>query len=63
MLLVLLQGMDPDTLGSELPAHVPRYVAYSYCYHHNDGRISYPLCLIHSAPEGIFCIFIFILLL
>ncbi|XP_072030844.1 glia maturation factor beta-like [Amphiura filiformis] len=47
-----LEGMDPDTLSSELPSHVPRFVAYSYCYHHDDGRISYPLCLIHSAPPG-----------
>ncbi|XP_025049182.1 glia maturation factor gamma [Alligator sinensis] len=30
----------------------PTFVAYSYQYKHDDGRVSYPLCLIFSSPLG-----------
>ena len=35
-----------------LPSHNPRYVAYSYCYKHDDGRTSYPLMFIFFSPLG-----------
>ncbi|CAH1801707.1 unnamed protein product [Owenia fusiformis] len=41
-----------EELQAELPEHLPRYVAYSYVYHHGDGRISYPLCFIFISPSG-----------
>lgn len=41
-----------DDLREELPAHQPRFVAYSYCLKHDDGRISYPLCFIFISPSG-----------
>lgn len=28
------------------------FIIYSYKYHHDDGRISYPLCFIFSSPAG-----------
>ncbi|XP_054758479.2 glia maturation factor beta-like isoform X2 [Lytechinus pictus] len=55
-LLVVLddeyEDMTPDELRAELPEHQPRYVLYSYCYHHDDGRISYPQVYVHIHPEG-----------
>jgi hypothetical protein len=30
----------------------PRYVLYSYCYSHPDGRVSYPLLFIAYCPSG-----------
>ena len=41
-----------DELKSELPEHNPRYVVLSYVYHHDDNRISFPLCFIHISPAG-----------
>eukprot|EP00057_Strongylocentrotus_purpuratus_P008061 XP_011662535.1 PREDICTED: glia maturation factor beta isoform X2 [Strongylocentrotus purpuratus] len=46
------ENMTPDELQEELPEHQPRYVLYSYCLHHDDGRISYPLCLVFICPQG-----------
>ncbi|KAM9354577.1 glia maturation factor beta [Pholidichthys leucotaenia] len=46
------EDISPDELGNELPERQPRFVIYSYKYHHDDGRISYPLCLIFSSPGG-----------
>eukprot|EP00057_Strongylocentrotus_purpuratus_P008060 XP_011662534.1 PREDICTED: glia maturation factor beta isoform X1 [Strongylocentrotus purpuratus] len=46
------EDMTPDELQEELPEHLPRYVLYSYCRHHDDGRISYPLCFIFIHPQG-----------
>ena len=47
-----LQDITLEDLAAELPAHQPRYIAYSYCYKHDDGRISYPLCFIFISPQG-----------
>ena len=47
-----IEGLLPEELAEQLPAHQPRYVAYSYCYKHDDGRTSYPLCLIFISPQG-----------
>jgi hypothetical protein len=35
-----------------LPEHEPRYIALSYCYKHDDGRTSYPLCFVFVSPQG-----------
>ncbi|EDV20234.1 uncharacterized protein TRIADDRAFT_61212 [Trichoplax adhaerens] len=41
-----------DDLQSELAEHLPRYILYCYCHEHQDGRKSYPLCLIFYSPQG-----------
>ncbi|XP_034024784.1 glia maturation factor gamma [Thalassophryne amazonica] len=41
-----------DALRDELPDRQPRFMTYSYKYVHDDGRVSYPLCLIFSSPVG-----------
>ncbi|XP_061825033.1 glia maturation factor beta [Nerophis lumbriciformis] len=46
------EDISLDDLKDELPERQPRYVVYSYKYHHDDGRISYPLCFIFSSPAG-----------
>ena len=48
----LSQDISIEDLAAELPAHQPRYVAYSYCYKHTDGRVSYPLIFIFISPTG-----------
>ncbi|XP_064403484.1 glia maturation factor beta-like [Halichondria panicea] len=48
-----LTDCSVDDLVQELPTHLPRYVAYSYCYKHDDGRVSYPLCFFFVSPEGV----------
>ena len=47
-----MQDISLEDLAAELPAHQPRYIAYSYCYKHDDGRTSYPLCFIFVSPLG-----------
>ncbi|XP_061700258.1 glia maturation factor beta [Syngnathoides biaculeatus] len=46
------EDISPDDLKDELPERQPRFVVYSYKYHHDDGRVSYPLCFIFSSPVG-----------
>ncbi|XP_071485835.1 glia maturation factor beta-like [Diadema antillarum] len=46
------EDMTPDELQEELPGHQPRFVLYSYVLKHDDGRVSYPLCLIRIIPQG-----------
>ncbi|XP_061112773.1 glia maturation factor beta isoform X2 [Conger conger] len=46
------EDISPDDLRDELPECQPRFVVYSYKYHHDDGRVSYPLCFIFSSPQG-----------
>ncbi|XP_011455796.1 glia maturation factor beta-like [Crassostrea angulata] len=41
-----------DELQAELPASQPRYLVISYVRHHDDGRVSYPLCFVFSSPVG-----------
>ncbi|XP_070576852.1 glia maturation factor gamma-like [Ptychodera flava] len=41
-----------EELQEELPAAQPRYLLYSYCLTHDDGRISYPLVFIFITPLG-----------
>ena len=49
-----MQDVLPEEVAELLPQHQPRYVAYSYCYKHDDGRISYPLCFIYISPSGMY---------
>ncbi|XP_053330156.1 glia maturation factor gamma [Spea bombifrons] len=46
------QDISPDDLQNELPEPLRRFLVYSYKYEHEDGRVSYPLCLIFSSPVG-----------
>ena len=41
-----------EQVSSELPESQPRYVLYSYEFLHDDGRKSYPMCLIFVTPQG-----------
>ncbi|XP_013392779.1 glia maturation factor gamma isoform X2 [Lingula anatina] len=47
-----IEDCTMDDLQNELPDHQPRFVVYSYCYNHDDGRVSYPLCFIFVSPIG-----------
>ncbi len=53
-----------DDLSDELALNEPRYVLVSYELHHDDGRVSYPYCLIFSSPRSAFDMesFIFVFL-
>lgn len=46
------EDISLDELKDELPERQPRFIVYSYKNHHNDGRVSYPLCFIFSSPVG-----------
>ncbi|XP_059840977.1 glia maturation factor gamma-like [Hypanus sabinus] len=46
------EDISPDSLRVELPERQPRFVVYSYKYVHHDKRVSYPMCLIFSSPQG-----------
>lgn len=41
-----------EDVRDELPDSQPRFIVYSYCYQHDDGRKSYPLCFIFVSPQG-----------
>lgn len=41
-----------EDVRDELPDSQPRFIIYSYCYQHDDGRKSYPLCFIFVSPQG-----------
>jgi len=42
-----------EDIRDELPDSQPRYIVYNYCYQHDDGRKSYPLCFIFVSPQGL----------
>lgn len=42
-----------DDLRSQLPDLQPRFILISYKVQHSDGRLSFPLCLAFSSPQGI----------
>lgn len=48
----LMEDITTEQLRDELPERQPRFAAYSFEMHHDDGRLSYPLCLIFSTPRG-----------
>ena len=47
-----LMTIHSPQVAEELPEFSPRYVAYSYCHDHGDGRKSFPLCFIYYCPSG-----------
>ncbi|VDK83717.1 unnamed protein product [Litomosoides sigmodontis] len=47
-----LENCDPSVISDELPVQQPRYIVISYERVHDDGRLSYPLCLILYSPPG-----------
>ncbi|XP_072405668.1 glia maturation factor gamma-like isoform X2 [Chiloscyllium punctatum] len=46
------EDISPDELRNEIPERQPRFIVYSYKYVHHDNRVSYPMCLIFSSPQG-----------
>jgi len=50
---VLDQDCSVEDIRDELPECQPRYIVYSYCHQHDDGRKSYPLCFIFVSPQGL----------
>ncbi|XP_061174404.1 glia maturation factor beta-like [Saccostrea echinata] len=46
------EDCNVDDLQTELPVSQPRYIVISYVRHHDDGRVSYPLCFVFSSPSG-----------
>jgi len=49
----LMEGVSIDDVANELPPSAPRFVAYSYKWQHDDGRVSFPLIFIFYCPRGI----------
>lgn len=49
----LLEGVTIEEIAAELPPSAPRFVAYSYKWQHDDGRVSFPLIFIFYCPRGI----------
>merc|ERR1712189_92568 len=47
-----LEDCTVEELRESLPTHQPRFVAYSFCHNHNDGRVSYPMVFLFSSPPG-----------
>ncbi|KAL5969081.1 Glia maturation factor beta, partial [Taenia solium] len=47
-----IDDLKLDDLSNELCQSEPRYVLVIYEFHHDDGRVSYPYCLIFSSPRG-----------
>jgi len=47
-----IEDMSIEELQEELPASQPRFLVYSFCLDHDDGRKSYPLCFIFVSPQG-----------
>lgn len=47
----LIEDVSVDDLRERLPGHQPRFVVYSYCMEHSDGRVSYPMCFIYITPR------------
>ncbi|CAH8838692.1 unnamed protein product [Trichobilharzia szidati] len=41
-----------ENLKDALPSHQPRYILLSYRYEKQDGRVSFPYCLVFSTPQG-----------
>ncbi|XP_032870297.1 glia maturation factor gamma-like [Amblyraja radiata] len=46
------EDISLDSLRNELPERQPRFIVYSCKYVHHDNRVSYPMCLIFSSPQG-----------
>ena len=48
----LLEDLESlEDLTDALPDHQPRFVVYTCCLTHSDGRASYPMCFIFFSPR------------
>ena len=48
----LLEDLESlEELTDALPDHQPRFVVYTCCLTHSDGRASYPMCFIFFSPR------------
>ena len=48
----LLEDVESlEELRESLPDHQPRYVVYTCCLTHSDGRATYPMCFIFFSPR------------
>ncbi|VDL63011.1 unnamed protein product [Hymenolepis diminuta] len=45
-------NLDLNGLSDEICSCEPRYILVSYEYRRDDGRVSYPYCLIFSSPRN-----------
>jgi len=48
-----LEEVSLEQIAENLPESAPRYIAYSYKYTHEDGRVSMPLVFIYYCPSDI----------
>lgn len=48
-----LEDCSVEEVVEELPEFSPRYVVFSYCHKHADGRHSFPLMVIYYCPGGV----------
>eukprot|EP00052_Salpingoeca_macrocollata_P033380 m.8203 g.8203 ORF g.8203 m.8203 type:complete len:142 (-) comp5063_c0_seq1:198-623(-) len=48
-----MEDCSMEEVAQELPEFAPRYIAYSYCRQHDDGRVSFPLVFIYYCPPGV----------
>ncbi|CAH8502703.1 unnamed protein product [Heterobilharzia americana] len=48
----ILEDTTVENLKDCLPSHQPRYILLSYRYEKEDGRVSFPYCLLFSTPQG-----------
>ncbi|KAH8859461.1 Glia maturation factor beta [Schistosoma japonicum] len=48
----ILEDTTLDDLNDSLPHHQPRYILLSYRYEKEDGRVTFPYCLLFSTPVG-----------
>ena len=46
-----LEDTTVDDICSSLPSQQPRFVIISYRREHDDGRVSFPLCLVFHTPR------------
>jgi len=49
----ILENVSISEVADNLPESSPRYIAYSYKWTHEDGRVSFPLVFIFYCPKGI----------
>ncbi|CAH8520211.1 unnamed protein product [Schistosoma rodhaini] len=47
-----LEDITIKNLKDSLPYHQPRYILLSYRYEKEDGRVTFPYCLLFSTPMG-----------
>ena len=48
----LLEDLESlEELRDSLPDHQPRFIVYTCCLSHSDGRSSFPMCFIFFSPR------------